>query len=63
MNRLEQGVCILCGLPLTVERTDSIPLHGECEKEVRQKAMNLKKKGNPTKWICMKGMRYVPPSG
>jgi hypothetical protein len=62
MNRLEQGVCVKCGMPLVIERTDSIPLHGECEKEIRTQAMRPGKKHllkSPV--LTQRGMRYVPP--
>lgn len=62
MNRIEQeGMCTKCGLPLIVTRTDGIPLHADCEKEVRQAAMHRKKK--PDGWFSLRGYRYVPPTG
>lgn len=43
-NRLDDGVCLACGEAMLVERLDGVPLHAECEKEIRAKARRIKER-------------------
>lgn len=62
MNRLDQEVCVVCGMPFTIERTDGVPMHGECEKRVRQNRGKGMRKKKHDGFLNLRTLRYVPPT-
>lgn len=59
---IREGLCIVCGQPLIIQRTDNIPMCAECDKRARQVATGKKKKNlMKSPHLCLSRMRYVAP--